>query len=218
MPKKLIVSEVVEVPQRVGWIWSIAMDDPDTGKRLGYGFPPETFEIRAAEYDLDPEDRDTLMDVILHEPYIPDPTLPANFERDAAYARGMRGEAFGNVAARFGKGNTVPPNLFNTETIGEAREALFIRLEHVKNQVVQIGPPTRGVERVADPLDQIRSSPRINPELFEERKARFQENREKIRRGLRNRPDLDSVTRKRELRGLPDPSAARREQLRAPQE
>lgn len=64
---------------------------PDGG-RCQYIFPTDTLEWRAAEYGLDPLDLDTLLEIVLAEPYLdPDPEDP-------------------NLA------------LFDAESVGEARD------------------------------------------------------------------------------------------------
>ncbi|MEV4472795.1 hypothetical protein [Nonomuraea sp. NPDC049504] len=66
-------------------LWGLKMVRPDAGEILGV-MPHSALEWRAAEYCIDPEDVGTLVDVILHEPWIPrvddpfaaqDPTLAA---------------------------------------------------------------------------------------------------------------------------------------------
>ena len=39
-------------------------------EQAGHCFPKDVFEWRAAEYDIDPADMDTLLDVVLSEPFI----------------------------------------------------------------------------------------------------------------------------------------------------
>lgn len=47
--------------------------DDETGTPYidSYSFPAEVFEIRAAEYDIDPEDFDTLLDIVQYEVWLP---------------------------------------------------------------------------------------------------------------------------------------------------
>lgn len=51
-------------------LWGVAVVKED-GSRFLKTFPHSTLEWRAAEYGIDPDDKDTLLDVILHESYIP---------------------------------------------------------------------------------------------------------------------------------------------------
>lgn len=39
-------------------------------------FPVDTLEWRAAEYGIDPTDLDTLLDIVIHEPFLGDPDRP----------------------------------------------------------------------------------------------------------------------------------------------
>lgn len=56
-------------------LWGLAMVRPDGESMLGM-MPHSTLEWRAAEYCIDPDDIDTILDVILHEPWIPRPDDP----------------------------------------------------------------------------------------------------------------------------------------------
>lgn len=56
----------VEVANRV-------TDDQGSVTMVLHIFPPETLEWRAAEYGIDPSDVDTLLDVVLAEPYDTEP-------------------------------------------------------------------------------------------------------------------------------------------------
>ncbi|UBU16686.1 hypothetical protein [Nonomuraea gerenzanensis] len=51
-------------------LWGVAVVKED-GSRFLKTFPHSTLEWRSAEYGIDPDDKDTLLDVILHESYIP---------------------------------------------------------------------------------------------------------------------------------------------------
>lgn len=51
-------------------LWGVAVVRTD-GNRILKTFPHSSLEWRSAEYGIDPEDKDTLLDVILHEGYIP---------------------------------------------------------------------------------------------------------------------------------------------------
>lgn len=67
--------------------WLVEQARPDGTTHI-HAFPTDTLTWRAAEYGIDPTDTDTLLDIVLHEPHMPDddrpqPT-PAN--RDTARA------------------------------------------------------------------------------------------------------------------------------------
>ncbi|MFG1709250.1 hypothetical protein ACFLIM_39270 [Nonomuraea sp. M3C6] len=62
-------------PQGAEPLWGVATVRPDGGRIL-HTFPHSTLEWRAAEYGIDPADSDTLLDVILHEPYLPNEDDP----------------------------------------------------------------------------------------------------------------------------------------------
>jgi hypothetical protein len=56
-------------------LWGVYQTRPDQNTHL-HVFPHNTFEWRAAEYGFDPDDVDGLLQVILYEPFIPDPSDP----------------------------------------------------------------------------------------------------------------------------------------------
>lgn len=54
-----------------------------TAWRGVHTFPADTLEWRAAEYGIDPADLDTLLDIVLHEPYMEEPDQPDLLLHDA---------------------------------------------------------------------------------------------------------------------------------------
>lgn len=56
-------------------LWGVPLVRPDS-KSIMAVIPHSTLEWRAAEYAIDPDDVDTILDVILHEPWIPRPDDP----------------------------------------------------------------------------------------------------------------------------------------------
>jgi hypothetical protein len=116
-------------------------------------FPKATLDYRAAEYGIDPADVGTLLDVVLHEPFIPDPTDPANHAGDAAAKKGHQVRARQD-AGRVRKGDLVPAWLYNADDIDQARAAHLERIGDVKQRIAAIKPPKNG----PDPLDVIRGA------------------------------------------------------------
>ncbi|MQY07746.1 hypothetical protein [Actinomadura macrotermitis] len=134
--------------------WRVAYRRPDGGL-TGYVFPVETLEWRAAEYGIDPADVTTLLDIVLHEPFIPDPTDPASFAGDAAAAKGMTVPAAAS-GDRVAEGDPVPVWLYNAETIEQARAAHLARVAAVKRDRVRVATAARtGARAAADPLKAI---------------------------------------------------------------
>ncbi|MEV0617556.1 hypothetical protein AB0I81_29840 [Nonomuraea sp. NPDC050404] len=62
--------EAKRAPMGAEPLWGLKMVRPDGESMLGM-MPHSTMEWRAAEYCIDPDDIDTILDVILHEPWIP---------------------------------------------------------------------------------------------------------------------------------------------------
>lgn len=78
--------EVIGVEQD-GGSWRVAMQTPN-GKYL-HIFPTASIDLRAAEYGMDPDDSETMLDIILHELYITDmhhlhPKFVYNTDADTA--------------------------------------------------------------------------------------------------------------------------------------
>lgn len=69
---KISHSQVTE--QRNGELWEVFVhgtDDEGVTRLLGgHTFPKEVLESRAAEYDLDPQDTATLLEIVLIEPHL----------------------------------------------------------------------------------------------------------------------------------------------------
>lgn len=83
-------------------LWRVVLQRPD-GTTALHMFPADTLEWRAAEYGIDPADRDLLLDVVLAEPWMTD-----------------------------GVDYTHPRALHNAETIDDARQFHLARVAEVK--------------------------------------------------------------------------------------
>lgn len=114
--------------------WMVLYQD-DGGAFHSHTFPHDTLHWRAAEYDIDPADIDTLLDIVLHEPHIPDPNNPLYRDADIAAKQGL-------MAASRG-GGQVPMTLANAPTLADARTAHLARVAEAKERV-QIKIPKVG--------------------------------------------------------------------------
>lgn len=123
--------------------WLVHKVDPDGGGH-GHAFPPETLEWRAAEYGL--TDVDEILDIILHEPHLPDEP-----DRDDAAARAGMVTSTGRAAE--------PITLYNAVSTADARAAHRLRIADAKQTRAHVRPPAKG----ADPLDEIRRAHGITP-------------------------------------------------------
>lgn len=133
-------------------------------------FPKDTLEWRAAEYEIDPTDVDTLIDVVLHEPFL-DP------EDKAVRKAGKLSPALQNNKT-IRKGEAEPTNLFNAPTIADAREAHLLRIQDAKANRVNISIP-----KGADPRDEIRSNHPVNRSAMNQKKTMVAECRRLLREG-----------------------------------
>lgn len=55
------------------WMLGLLVENGEQSKRILHAMPEETLENIAVEYGLDPDDFDTLLDVVLYLPYVADP-------------------------------------------------------------------------------------------------------------------------------------------------
>jgi hypothetical protein len=134
-PRILTVDFVTERLTRGAPRWLVHHIDQD-GAGHSYVFPKSTLEWRAAEYGL--SDVDEILDMVLHEPYLPD----APDRDDAALRVGLVTSA-GREAE--------PITLFNAASTADARAAHSLRIADVKATRALVSP-TRG----KNPLDAIR--------------------------------------------------------------
>ncbi|MCX4813695.1 hypothetical protein OG601_24150 [Streptomyces sp. NBC_01239] len=122
--------------------WVVRFVKPD-GNGHHYIFPQDTLVSRAAEYDIDPMDVDTLLDIVLHEQFV-------NPDDDDKVTAGMRSPALKNQG-KFRKGDLMPTNLFNAPTIEHARDAHLARIDYAKKNKVQVSVPKKN-----NPLDAVK--------------------------------------------------------------
>ena len=69
MPEKWTIVESAVVSVQGVPCWQVLMLKPD-GTHHAHLMPGGTLEWRAAEYGIDPDDVDALLEVVLHEPYM----------------------------------------------------------------------------------------------------------------------------------------------------
>lgn len=153
MTEKWTVMAVADAIGTGGYAWETHAKRPD-GAIAAHIFPKVIFEVRAAEYDIDPADIDTLLDVVLHEPHIPDATQARNHATDAA-------ALLGHVAD-----DGTPVHLYNATTVAHARIAHLARVEACKRDRVHITSP-QALRAGGDPLDVIRSAHSPDPARIE---------------------------------------------------
>lgn len=162
--------------------WRVLYDKPDGGQHI-HVFPKMTLDARAAEYGIDPADTGTLLDIVLHEPFTPQPGDDL-FDEAADPAA----DVVGKVPALESRGTTragqpTAPWLFNADSIEQARRAHLARIAHCKANLVRVAAPrsARAGQEAADPLDVIRQAHRPDHQLI----ASIREDVDKTRRRLR---------------------------------
>ncbi|MFG2076989.1 hypothetical protein [Nonomuraea maritima] len=160
-------------------MWGVWMTNPAGGSGVMV-MPHGIFEWRSAAYGIDPDDLDTLCDVVLHELGIPNPDLPPT--------SADRGEAKILEACR-GLPTCWTPGVSDADRLAAHLER--IRLVKAHRFVVEPAPlPDRqgalefvGSARVApaDPLDPIRAA-RIDPVRVAAKRMQIEWGRENLAR------------------------------------
>lgn len=154
-------------------VWRVRSVDR-AGHMHEHIFPHVTLAWRAAEYDIDPTDTAALLDIILHEPFLPDLDDPAEAASDPAAAAGL---TVRSSAARGGAQPAAEPvRLQNAPSLGAAREAHLLRIAHAKAHRVGVVTP----KGKADPLAAIKAA-RIDPVQVAELAVRVDELRRQYR-------------------------------------
>jgi hypothetical protein len=120
--------------------WMVEATRASDGQKYRHIFPKATLAYRAAEYGIDPADTDTLIDMILHEPFAASPDDPITAPADPALAAGLTAKA---VVARgtVNIGDQTTVTLFNADSIDQARQAHMLRIEDAKAKVATMVVP-----------------------------------------------------------------------------
>ncbi|WP_433235560.1 hypothetical protein ACQPYK_25555 [Streptosporangium sp. CA-135522] len=146
--------------------------------------PHSTWEWRCAEYGVDPNDMDTLLDIVLHEPWIPDPNDVLSLADPAAAAV---------LEDTHGLPTCWTPAVSDTVRL----QAQLARVEAVKRHRVRMEPETQqvrqgvlayvGVDKVApaDPLEPIKSLTRLDPVRVESRRLALNWYRDNLQKPAR---------------------------------
>jgi len=123
-------------------LWRVTSLRPDNVLHC-HVFPKTTMQSRAAEYGIDPTDTNTLLDIVLHEPYMVSPLDHFYDEdEDPVVKAGLMGTAK-TVIHNLRTGKTIRPGepmaawCYNCceET---ARQAHLMRLDHCKKNRVHV--------------------------------------------------------------------------------
>lgn len=156
------ILKVYQRTQRDGlsmWHVRVELDD---GRMWHHIIPDDAFEWRAAEYGIDPDDVDQILDILLHESFIPSPFRARNFKEDAAAKKGLVVRNNKVKLAGVSPNAMVPATLYNANSRQQARDAHMARIEEVKSRVRFTPHPT--LRSGTDPLDVIRKNVKLNRE------------------------------------------------------
>lgn len=157
-------------------IYDLTMDDGTTTEH-GHSIPKDTLEWRAAEYDLDPEnDLDTILDIVLAEPYIAD--------EDRA-----EGEALHDA-----------PDIATARAKHVSRCAKA-KLKHRISTRATPAAKRAGEGTAPHPLDMIRNECVMDRTVIAVKKEHVRQAREEHARRMRQRPQEREVSRAEALAG-----------------
>lgn len=160
-------------------LWCVYQVQPAAGMEIHHALPHTLLEWRCALYGLDPDDVETLLDVALHEPYIPE-------GNDVLARQDLTAGAV--LEATQGLPTCWTPGVSDEER----RAAYLARIAAVKEHRVRLEPAPQtvraealafvGSDRTAptDPLEPIKSLIRLDPVRVESRRqaaAWLRENR-----------------------------------------
>ncbi|MGW4694864.1 hypothetical protein ACWEO1_21100 [Kitasatospora cineracea] len=158
MPEQYRIIDVSRTVEGDMECWEIRQERPDGQHHLTI-FPTSSLEWRAAEYDIDhrtPDGLDQILDMLLHEPFLPDPlSAPAS-----TAAKGLAAT------------DPAPVTLHNAPDRATARAAHLERIARTKQTRVTVtaAPAPTGKTGVTaaraatDPLEVIRANHGITPE------------------------------------------------------
>jgi hypothetical protein len=141
MAEKWDVEEVQEIQVGETPCWQVAMIRPD-GNRVLHLMPRAVFDVRAAEYGVDPTDTDTLLTLVLHEPFMPmvdDPVTGPRYEDDGVILKNASStsQALQAHLARVNKAN-VSLEVKNNKALDTIRRGYTpnqARIQRVREQV-----------------------------------------------------------------------------------
>ncbi|WP_188197208.1 hypothetical protein [Nonomuraea sp. SYSU D8015] len=151
-------------------LWCVYQFAPATGVEIHHALPHTLLEWRCALYGIDPDDITTLLDVALHEPYIPAP--------DDVLTRTADPSAVAVLQATHGLPTCWTPGVPDEER----RAAYLARIAAVKQHRVRMeaAPQALRAEALAyvgstraappDPLEPITSLIRLDPVRVEARR------------------------------------------------
>ncbi|HUR06292.1 MAG TPA: hypothetical protein VM347_27340 [Nonomuraea sp.] len=154
--------------------WALDLLRPD-GVTILQVMPTGLMESLSAEYNIPPDDIDQLLDIALHQPFLPVPRRDRELAVSSALGAARLTAAAANVQAE-----PEPVTLWNAPTIDDARQSLLARIKELKQTKVRVLPfaqssaaaKTRTLHRAGladaeaaaileaptDPLDLIRST------------------------------------------------------------
>lgn len=165
-------------------MWGVWMTNPAGGSGVMV-MPHTIFEWRSAAYGIDPDDLDTLLDVVLHELGIPNPDLPSTIAD--------RGEAKILEACQ-GLPTCWTPGVSDADRLAAHLERIRLVKQH--RFVVEPAPVGErqgalefvGSARTAptDPLDPIRTQARIDPVRVAAKRMQIEWGRQSLARPVQS--------------------------------
>ena len=178
--KEYVLQQAIE--HYVGRVptWMFIMSKPD-GTNHGHVMPRMTLDARAIEYDIDIEDRETLLDIAIHEAWMVHPEDEMYLQRrgpDPAIALGLTVPTL--------RGGEIGVTCHTADTLADGRAAHMARLEHCKSGIVTVTKRLRQVDSILKHREEMRSCAGIEDSFRTARRFGRQQVRE-ARRAAANR-------------------------------
>lgn len=162
------IEEVKIYETERGALYLVAVVGPGNNRQL-HAFDDDVLEGRIAEYGLDPNDLDTVIDIVLHESRMLDFSDPRNSSKDPAAKAGKKSPATRPWGRLVSVGDMVPTTVANAESTQQAREAHLLRIEEVKNSIQFVKPKGK-----PDPLKVVKDNAQIDLDRIKARQSYIQ--------------------------------------------
>lgn len=134
------IEEVLEYwPNQDTPCWKLRRTRRSDGRVISHVFPKMTLSARSVEYGVPENDTDVLLDIILHEVYVPDPYYPDQVAgADPAVKARLIVPSPINVGS-VSIGDDVGVTCHSADTLADAYRAHQLRIEEAKNRTAVVG-------------------------------------------------------------------------------
>lgn len=162
-----LVTEQTVMRGTNGRHWQVYHRKPD-GTFFAHAFPLHTLDARAVEYDVDIAERDVLWDMVIHEPFMVEPS-----DELAVATFGDPAENLAIRARGRARSIVVPNTCHTAPNAARALAAHQARVLHCKNEIAVVEDP------------KVRRDPILRHPIDREFVARYRDEHQKLREATR---------------------------------